>query len=534
MVNNKVFLITSGAYANVEITSDFGLLPTSFLPIGHKRLFELQIETLSNYNCTKVITLPDDYKLLKRDEKFLLRNNIIVFRNNPNLSLSESILRFFDHYEKKYRIDELYILHGDTSFNKVELKPDLLYYGFTDMFYKWGNLSDITGKIVYEENYKQPVIAGYFSFSSPIVFKEQLLKTKSFELALKNYHKHINFNVVLKSGWLDFGHSNLYYKSKMELNVTRNFNQVVANTNYIKKTSNNSNKIQSEYEWFRQLPKSLTLFTPSVWGFRKKENKSSYKIEFIGAPTLQEKWVFGTLPDFVYYNIINQIFIFIIKSKKVTFDKVPVKKATELLEKLYLNKTKKRIKEFSINNNFSLEEKIIINNKKYPSLKDFSKIILETLQKEISKETNQKLTLMHGDLCFSNILSDTRSNIIKLIDPRGGLDNNFDSRNKIIGDFKYDVAKLGHSLVGNYDYIVTGFYDLEKNTEEYSFNFKLQHNSRRVLIDYFYKKVLELDLDKNFIKASIVNLFISMLPLHDEDEDRQLALLLNAYQLFYD
>ena len=36
-----------------------------------------------------------------------------------------------------------------------------------------------------------------------------------------------------------------------------------------------------------------------------------------------------------------------------------------------------------------------------------------------------------------------------------------------------------------------------------------------------------------FINASIVNLFISMLPLHGDDEDRQLALLLNAYKLFY-
>ena len=67
---------------------------------------------------------------------------------------------------------------------------------------------------------------------------------------------------------------------------------------------------------------------------------------------------------------------------------------------------------------------------------------------------------MHGDLCFSNILTDS-SNTIKFVDPEG-LNDNFNSNNKIIGDYRYDIAKFGHSLVGNYDYIVTGFYNLKK------------------------------------------------------------------------
>jgi hypothetical protein len=88
--------------------------------------------------------------------------------------------------------------------------------------------------------------------------------------------------------------------------------------------------------------------------------------------------------------------------------------------------------------------------------------------------------------------------------------------------------------LGNYDYIVTGFYNLERNKEDLNFNFSLQHKSRELLKDFFYKKIEEMEVDKNFIHASIVNLFVSMLPLHDEDEDRQIALLLNAYKLFYD
>jgi hypothetical protein len=535
VIKNKVFLITSGAYANAEITSDFGLLPSSFLPIGHKRLIELQIENIKQFDAIKVITLPDNYELLERDEKFLSNNNVIIHRNNPNLNLAQSILSFINKYEKENNLEELYILHGDTSFESLDQKVDLLYYGFTDMFYKWGHLADVIGDDeIKNDSYKQPVLAGYFSFSKPHLFKEELVKSNSFETALKNYHRKNNFEAILKSEWLDFGHSNLYYKSKMELNVTRNFNEVIANTNFIKKTSNNLNKMNSEYKWFRQLPKAFTIFTPGVWGFKNKNKKASYKIEFVGAPTLQEKWVFGNLPDFVYYNIINQIFHFIKKSSKVKFNKYSKDDVFKQLDELYIKKTKKRVEEFSAQTNFDKEKEVVINGKTYPSLNTFTNSVLLKLKEEININKTKGFTLMHGDLCFSNILSDTRSSIIKLIDPRGGLDNSFNSKNKTIGDYRYDIAKLGHSLIGNYDYIVTGFYNLEVNQKELNFEFSLQHEAKNSLKEFFYNKVEEMKIDRSFIHTSIVNLFISMLPLHSEDKNRQIALLLNAYKLFYD
>ena len=57
---------------------------------------------------------------------------------------SKNIL-FFYEYEKNHTIEELYILHGDTLFRTVEQKTDLLYFGQTNLFYKWGYLKDIIG-----------------------------------------------------------------------------------------------------------------------------------------------------------------------------------------------------------------------------------------------------------------------------------------------------------------------------------------------------------------------------------------------------
>ncbi len=532
MIKNKFLLITSGAYLNSEMSSDFGLIPSSFLPVGHKRLLEHQIEIIKDFKANTVISLPDDFKLLKRDIKLLIDNKINIYKTDPNLSLNQSILSFIYEYEKNHTIEELYILHGDTLFRTVEQKTDLLYFGQTNLFYKWGYLKDIIGTDEKSDNNKLSVAAGYFTFSKPSFFKEQLSKESLFENALIKYHEKINFEIKYKKSWLDFGHSNLYFKSKASLNVARSFNQLAINLNYITKSSNDVNKIKSEYNWFQQLPEDFSIYKPSVWGYEENQYGSSYKIEFIGAPTLQEKIVFGNLPDFSYFNSINQIFNFLKKSRKVIFER-PTNQTFNLLHELYIEKTKKRILEFSNSSGLELNKKITINYKSYPSVKTFSNQVLKILKDGLMKSENNKLTLMHGDLCASNIITDNRSGTIKLIDPRGGLDTLFESNTNILGDFRYDVAKLGHSLIGNYDYIVTGFYNLKKLDSGLNFKFSLQHKSKKSLHDFYFNKVKEMNLDEKFINASIVNLFLSMLPLHNDDEERQIALLLNAYNLFY-
>ena len=67
-----------------------------------------------------------------------------------------------------------------------------------------------------------------------------------------------------------------------------------------------------------------------------------------------------------------------------------------------------------------------------PSLSDITKFC-------ISKSKNHVLPAIHGDLCLSNILFNSRINSIKVIDPRGiGYNNNL----TIYGDQNYDLAKI--------------------------------------------------------------------------------------------
>ena len=123
---------------------------------------------------------------------------------------------------------------------------------------------------------------------------------------------------------------------------------------------------------------------------------------------------------------------------------------------------------------------------------------------------------MHGDLYFANILYDSEKDIFKLIDPRGRWGESS------AGDIKYDIAKIRHSVIGRFDTITNGLYSIKRN-EKNEFNLKIFEPKNYVSIcnelDNNIKKYWNLDE----IKMIEGLLFISMLPLHRDNVERQLA-----------
>ena len=134
---------------------------------------------------------------------------------------------------------------------------------------------------------------------------------------------------------------------------------------------------------------------------------------------------------------------------------------------------------------------------------------------------------MHGDLCFNNILYDSGSGIIRLIDPRGSFG---DENEGVFGDPRYDLAKLMHSACGHYDYIVNGIYHLDANPNDFKLSFAERDNARW-LEEAIYWVLDNQKVDKSLIEIMCALLFLSMVPLHSDDERRQLALFLNGVSL---
>ena len=135
-------------------------------------------------------------------------------------------------------------------------------------------------------------------------------------------------------------------------------------------------------------------------------------------------------------------------------------------------------------------------------------------------------TIIHGDYCFSNILFDSSNYIFKLIDPRGRLN----AEATIYGDPRYDIAKLRHSVVGLYDFIVQGLFKLtEKDTE---FEYKILTTNDYKILEEIFDKYLSINgFNVQEIKFIEGLLFLSMIPLHKDNFDRQKVFYLKAIEL---
>jgi hypothetical protein len=413
----------------------------------------------------------------------------------------------------------LSILHGDTLFKSLNLNKsrDILEISRVDSNYDWTYIMNEnqplfnTKNIKSIQNINDCIVSGYFNFSEPYILIKSLIQSKySFIKALKLYSEEKAFFLNLNEEWMDFGLSSTYFHSRKNFTTERTFNSLNILDGYVKKCSEKKGKLNAEMEWFESFPSELDLFLPR---FKLDEN-DCYKTEYLYFTTLNELFVFGALPA----NIWKQIFV----SIQDFLNKLHAYKIQDNVNFEYKEKTLERVKEFLNQKSLNLEHIWKFNGKELPSIKE----IIEELDSYLIC-TEEKYSFIHGDMCFSNIMYDFKSNSIKVFDPRG-----MDFNGKITqgGKCEYDYAKLMHSVIGMYDFIISDFYELDYS-KKYNLDFELCISQRTEEIQKIFLKIFdEINLKKVF--AIMVHLFFSMLPLHSDDEKRQFALLANAFRLY--
>jgi len=127
------------------------------------------------------------------------------------------------------------------------------------------------------------------------------------------------------------------------------------------------------------------------------------------------------------------------------------------------------------------------------------------LENEIPKFNRP--ALMHGDYCFSNLLYDFQGNQIKMIDPRG----------ELYGDHYYEVAKLFHSILFDYDFVDSELYVKKNGT------YKLYNNGKYKIKELFKNKINKYYTaeEQKYILLITASLFLSMIPLHSHNTNNQ-------------
>jgi hypothetical protein len=237
---------------------------------------------------------------------------------------------------------------------------------------------------------------------------------------------------------------------------------------------------------------------------------------------LSDLYVFGALPAQSWRHIFEACAQFLALSKR----HVPLAPEPARLDELYAGKTIRRFSEFARSADIDSHREWRLNGKPVPS----PRAIIDEMVAVIGPPELRHCGVMHGDFCLSNILFDFRRNAVKIIDPRGSVVEDAPS---IYGDTRYDIGKLHHSVAGRYDFIVAKYYSLSRD-DDYALSFEVSNGPAYVEFEsLFFETICASDERAHLTAAAIsILLFLSMLPLHNDNPCRQWAFLANAFRLY--
>lgn len=515
-----MILINSAGYVVPELQVEYGKVPACMLPLGNKLLLQHQLRTIeeSAVNDQRVVlSLPNSYFVSASDNALFDLKNILVVRVPDGFSLGESVLYVLN---STGTVDEeLYMLHGDTYLKHFPGELDVVGISKTTENYDW-QLEEVG-----EDS--ELIWCGYFSFSNVRKFIQALaLSRGDFVEAVKAYSNDNGSVFFRVEDWFDLGHLNTYFKSREKITTQRSFNDLKIGNGRVTKTGSPAQKIRAESQWFQNLPAHLKKYAPQLMSVEDDgKNNVSYSLEYLTLPPLNEVYVYGLNPPFYWKKIFSLVSNILADFRcSAPGSEVLQYSVKSDFEMLVRDKTYKRLSQFSQNGVYTPD-----------ALVHYQGEPLGTLEEIASHCVDRTLLLprvpawTHGDLCFSNMLFDSRADNLKLIDPRGINDG---GELTVYGDQCYDLAKLFHSVVGMYDYIIAGRYRLEI-IDDFDMDIEFDISDRMLTIQkLFLDTEFVPGLSTRDIQPLVVLLFLSMLPLHSDRPDRQQAMLANALRLY--
>ena len=343
------------------------------------------------------------------------------------------------------------------------------------------------------------------------------------------YSKKHPMKSIKSNEWFDIGHPDKYYNSKLSVSA-REFNHITIDKErgILKKTSDDKEKFIGEILWYLKLPADIEYARPRIFSYSTSYNNPYIDMEYYAYHTIHELFLYSDLTNNQWKDIFNRIkFIYDDFSRYKVKDK---SKVMSSLKNMYLDKTISRLNQLRNNENFRpfFESSFIINGIQYRSLNDISRIIEETVPLELYDI--ESFNIIHGDLCFANIMVDKNLSFIKVIDPRGKF-GEYD----IYGDCRYELAKLFHSIDGKYDFIIKDLFLLDADIESDipMIDYTVLDKDRGFDVFECFLKCFEKQIgeDKHKIELIEALLFLSMIPLHGEDKKHQYAMLATGIQI---
>jgi len=537
--DNIHVLILSAGKIEKELESVFGSIPSGLIPLHGKPVIFRIIDKLLKEGFKKIsITTGFKKEILEKiiSEQYSdqIKLNFITtdFEKPPGNSILTAI--------EKMQEQQLLVILGDTLVenefsNLIQNNNDFVL--ISENFETPANWCIVTLKdgkldLIFdkkknlEKTNEQYALVGVYYFGDLKSLKHVYVKFNGQERIeisdlIKKYKEQKIISTEVCKQWYDAGHVENYFVSKQMLLKARYFNSLRfdRSSEIVTKTSENILKLIDEIEWYKQIPNDLSKLIPKIKEFDQSK-KPFLKLEYIKHPTLAELWLYSDFSSKLWIEILKKLFEILNQFKKYS-------KSVSLADYnlIYKTKTEDRMQELTNSNesfrHILASDMLFINGKKYRNWP----VVKEEIELKIHDLYHEKDNcLIHGDLCFSNIFCDFKNKNFKLIDPRGKWGSD------MYGDIKYDVAKIRHSIIDGFDTITNGLYSASLS-ESNHVAMKIFKPKNHQEICMHLDNLIQNKWNLNEIKLIEGLLFISMLPLHKDHFERQLAFYSIGIQL---
>lgn len=544
----KVLLIPSAVLMPHEMRKSFGDLPTCLFPLGGVDMLSMLCRKYKAAVDRIYVVSYEKHEWIERYVRIKkLPVHIIQLDHLDNLGYT--IQYGLNTILKEVRDVEYAYINFADSLLEDELPiagKDFLYYAEQDMDESWTWFKESKGSItaifdkgdfkagkVPDRDFKK-LFVGVFGISDVNYFAEQLHQSvknttiDSFYAALQAYSQRHCFDFLESFNWFDVGHNENYIKAQTKV-AARAFNsiQIDEERGILTKTSENKEKLIQEIRWYLRMPASLQYLIPRVYDYSLDFDHPYVSMEFYGYHTLHESLIYGDLSRGEWKKIFKRL-LFIIKDMQTFRVKGRDSDVKNAVVDMYLEKTKQRLEKLCHQREFAsfFKKPVVINGIIYPSLDDILSMLPQYIQSLLIENAEDFFTIIHGDLCFTNILVEDSYNFMRIIDPRGKF-GSFD----IYGDSRYELAKIMHSLEGHYDYIIEDRFEV--SVEDAAISYQMQAGQDTAL-DAFFEVFSSQLKDIRAIRLIEATLFLSMIPLHGDHIERQYVMLATGVKLFDD
>lgn len=541
----KALLIPSAVLVPQNMRERMGGIPAALYPLGNMTMLERLRE--------KYAQIADKIYIAAYEGREYLED-FIAMKGFDNVHVIElDVLRDLGYtiqfsIEKilegeSGEVEQLFINFADTLVSNIHnAEGDAIFYSILSYGENWTYFERLNDTVVISYDKSTTAVAmggqgnaivGIFSVMHPALFLEKLREEKtsaevdSFYSALESYSRDVDIELIIASQWTDVGHSENYLKARTGVEA-RSFNSIEIDEErgILTKRSSEKDKFINEINWYLNIPRELQYLIPRVYDFSTDWDAPYISMEYYGYNTLHELLLYGKLPAAKWVAVFERLNFAI--DDMASFK--PTRMESSMLaavKDIYIAKTEDRLNTLRKNERFTpfFTSNITVNGEKFLPLDYYIELIPDMIYKYVLK-SELDFQIIHGDLCFSNILVEPTCGFIRLVDPRGKF-GSFD----IYGDIRYDFAKLLHSLEGCYDHIIEDMFKIRVIGTCIDFEiFNRPANLLGLFREVFSEKLTDIDA----VRLIESMLFLSMIPLHGDSLSRQYAMLATGLSLLDD